>query len=638
DEALEDLVGFFVNTLVLRTDVSGDPTFRELVERVRETDLGAFGNQDVPFEHLVEVLNPARSMSRHPLFQVMLTFQNNAQADFKLPGLSFTGEPTGYGTAKFDLQLSVHEQQDTEGGPAGLVGVFEFATDLFDRVSVEELAGRFGRLLSVVVADPDVRVGRLEVLSGDERAGLLSGWQGERVEVPWASLPVVFERQVGRAPDAVAVSFEGVGLSYAGLNARANRLARFLVGCGVGPEERVALVLPRSVELVTAMLAVLKAGAAYVPVDPQYPAERIAFMLRDAAPAVVITAEAVRHAVPEGVTALVLEEIADVVAAESEADLTDVDRRAVLSPLHPAYVIYTSGSTGRPKGVVVGHAGVVNLALDHVARLSIDESSRLLQFASPSFDAAVADMWPAWLAGATLVLGTAEQLVPGPELVRLVRECGVTHATLPPATLPVLAEAGGLPEGVTLVVAGEACSAEVARQWSQGRRMVNIYGPTEATVASTASVPLCGDGVAPIGLPVWNTRAYVLDDRLRPVPVGVVGELYLAGVQVARGYLNRPGLTGERFVADPFGGSGARMYRTGDVVRRGRDGQLEYVGRADEQVKVRGFRIELGEIEAVVAGHPQVSQVTVMAREDQPGDKRLVAYVVPVAGQDGLEG
>ncbi|MEU6672495.1 amino acid adenylation domain-containing protein, partial [Streptomyces sp. NPDC046727] len=638
DEALEDLVGYFINTLVLRTDVSGDPTFRELVERVRETDLGAFGNQDVPFEHLVEVLNPVRSMSRHPLFQVMLTFQNNAQADFQLPGLTFTGEPTGHGTAKFDLQLSVHEQQDTEGRPAGLVGVFEFATDLFDRVSVEGLVERFGGLLSAVVADPDVRVARLEVLSSGERGELLSGWQGERVDVPCASLPVVFERQVRRGADAVAVCFEGVGLSYAELNARANRLARFLVGRGVGPEERVALVLPRSPELVVVMLAVLKAGAAYVPVDPQYPAERIAYMLQDARPAVVITSASVQAAVPEDTDMLVLEDIADTVSAESGADLSDTDRRNPLLPNHPAYVIYTSGSTGRPKGVVVGHAGVVNLALDHVARLGIGEESRLLQFASPSFDAAVADMWPAWLAGATLVLGTAERLVPGPELVRLVREYGVTHATLPPATLPVLAEAGGLPEGLTLVVAGEACPPEVAREWSRGRRMVNIYGPTEATVASTASAPLSGEGVPPIGRPVWNTRAYVLDDRLRPVPAGVAGELYLAGAQLARGYLNRPGLTADRFVADPFGDAGARMYRTGDVVRRRRDGQLEYVARADEQVKIRGFRIELGEIESVIAGHPQISQVTVMAREDQPGDKRLVAYVVPAVGQDGLEG
>ncbi|MGW7151045.1 amino acid adenylation domain-containing protein, partial [Streptomyces sp. NPDC054878] len=330
---------------------------------------------------------------------------------------------------------------------------------------------------------------------------------------------------------------------------------------------------------------------------------------------------------------LLLEDIAGAVASASDVDVRDEERSCALSPSHPAYVIYTSGSSGRPKGVVVGHAGVVNLARDHIARLGVDGGSRLLQFASPSFDAAVADMWPAWLAGAALVLGSAEQLTPGAQLSQLIAEFGVTHATLPPATLPVLGESGGLPEGLTLVVAGEACSAEVARTWSRGRRMVNIYGPTEATVASTSSVPLTPEsvGVPPIGRPVWNTRAYVLDDRLNPVPTGVPGELYLAGAQLARGYLNRPGLTAERFVPDPFADApGKRMYRTGDVVRRRRDGQLEYVGRADEQVKVRGFRIELGEVEAALASHPEVAQVVVIAREDRPGDKRLVAYVVPV--------
>ncbi|MGY0055243.1 non-ribosomal peptide synthase/polyketide synthase [Streptomyces sp. LZ34] len=640
DEALEDLVGYFINSLVLRTDVSGDPTFRELVGRVRETDLGAFGHQDVPFEHLVEVLNPTRSMSRHPLFQVMLTFQNNAQPEFRLPGLTFSGESSGDGAAKFDLQLSVHEQQGPDGTPAGLVGVFEFAVDLFDRVTVEGLAERFVRLLGGVVADPDGRVGGLEVLSAGERAELLSGWQGERVEVPWASLPVMFERQVARGPEAVAVSFEGVELSYGELNARANRLARYLIGHGVGPESMVALVLPRGPEFLVAMLAVLKAGGAYVPVDPQYPAERIAYMLDDARPAVVLTSELVRGVVPGGVGVVVLEGVAGVVAGECGVDVVDGERRGVLLPSHPAYVIYTSGSTGRPKGVVVGHAGVVNLARDHVVRLGVDGGSRLLQFASPSFDAAVADMWPAWLAGAALVLGSADRLVPGAELAALVREYGVSHVTLPPATLPVLAEAGGLPGGVTLVVAGEACSAEVVREWSVGRRMVNVYGPTEATVASTASEPLSAgvEGVPPIGRPVWNTRAYVLDAVLRPVPVGVAGELYLAGAQLARGYLNRPGLSAERFVADPFGVPGARMYRTGDVVRRRRDGQLEYVGRADEQVKIRGFRVELGEVEAVIVSHPQVAQVTVVAREERPGDRRLVAYVVPVVGHEGLDG
>ncbi|MEV5779369.1 amino acid adenylation domain-containing protein, partial [Streptomyces antimycoticus] len=454
------------------------------------------------------------------------------------------------------------------------------------------------------------------------------------------SLPVAFEEQVARTPEATAVLFEDVQLSYAELNARANRLARVLVGRGVGPEGLVALVLPRSPELLVAVLAVLKAGAAYVPVDPKYPAERIAYVLADAAPAVVITDASVRAVVPENCQVLLLEDIADAVALELGADVRDEERSCALSPSHPAYVIYTSGSSGRPKGVVVGHAGVVNLARDHIARLGVDGGSRLLQFASPSFDAAVADVWPAWLAGAALVLGSADRLVPGAQLSGLISEFGVTHATLPPATLPVLGESGGLPSGLMLVVAGEACSAEVARTWSRGRRMVNIYGPTEATVASTASEPLTPDmtGVPPIGRPVWNTRAYVLDDRLNPVPASVPGELYLAGAQLARGYLNRPVLTAERFVPDPFAGPGERMYRTGDVVRRRRDGQLEYVGRADEQVKVRGFRIELGEIEAALLSHPEVAQTKVVAREDRPGDKRLVAYVVPSQPGTFLDG
>ena len=472
DEALDDLVGFFINTLVLRTDLSGDPTFRQLIDRVREVDLDAYAHQDVPFEHLVEVLNPARSMSRHPLFQVALAFQNQSRPDLQLPGVALSVEPNDSDAAKFDLSLGLSEQFDGDGMPAGLEGGFEFATDLFDRVTVEGLVERFGRLLSAVVADPDRPVWELEILSGAERDGLLSGWQGERVEVPWVSLPVAFEEQVARTPEATAVLFEDVQLSYAELNARANRLARVLAGRGVGPEGLVALVLPRSPELLVALLAVLKAGAAYVPVDPKYPAERIAYVLGDAAPAVVITDASVRSVVPENHQVLLLEDIADAVAVESGADVRDEERTCALSPSHPAYVIYTSGSSGRPKGVVVGHAGVVNLARDHITRLGVDGGSRLLQFASPSFDAAVADVWPAWLAGAALVLGEAERLVPGAQLSDLISEFGVTHATLPPATLPVLGESGGLPAGLTLVVAGEACSAEVARTWSRGRRMV----------------------------------------------------------------------------------------------------------------------------------------------------------------------
>ncbi|MFH8993363.1 condensation domain-containing protein, partial [Streptomyces sp. NPDC017940] len=390
DETLDDLIGFFINTLVLRTDLSGNPTFRQLIDRVREVDLDAYAHQDVPFEYLVEVLNPARSMSRHPLFQVALAFQNQSRPDLQLPGVALSVEPNDSAAAKFDLSLGLSERFDGDGMPAGLEGDFEFATDLFDRVTVEGLVERFGRLLSAVVDAPDRPVGELEILSGAERDGLLSGWQGERVEVPWVSLPVAFEEQVARTPEATAVLFEDVQLSYAELNARVNRLARVLVGRGVGPEGLVALVLPRSPELLVTMLAVLKAGAAYVPVDPKYPAERIAYVLGDAAPAVVITDAFVRSVVPENHQVLLLEDIADAVALESGADVGDEERSCALSPSHPAYVIYTSGSSGRPKGVVVGHAGVVNLARDHIMRLGVDGGSRLLQFASPSFDAAVA--------------------------------------------------------------------------------------------------------------------------------------------------------------------------------------------------------------------------------------------------------
>ncbi|MBL1110750.1 amino acid adenylation domain-containing protein, partial [Streptomyces sp. 5-8] len=371
--------------------------------------------------------------------------------------------------------------------------------------------------------------------------------------------------QVVRTPDAVAVVSGGGDVSYAELNARANGLARLLVGRGVGPESVVALVLPRSVDLLVAMLAVLKAGGAYVPVDPAYPVERVEFMLRDSAPVVVVVAEDSGVEVPEGVARVLVRDA----EGFSCDDLCDGERLSVLGVDCAAYVIYTSGSTGRPKGVVVTHRGVPNLAADHIARLGVSGESRLLQFASPSFDAAVADVWPAWLAGAALVVASAEDLVPGPGLVDVIVRSGVTHATLPPAVLPVLEAEGGLPESVTLIVAGEACAPDVAARWAVGRRLLNVYGPTEATVASTASDPLPGGVVAvpPIGRPLWNTRAYVLDGGLQPVPVGVAGELYLAGPQLARGYVNRAGLTAERFVANPHGAPGERMYRTGDLAR-----------------------------------------------------------------------
>ncbi|MFD8164329.1 amino acid adenylation domain-containing protein [Streptomyces solisilvae] len=635
DVALDDLVGFFVNTLVLRTDVSGDPSFRELVDRVRESDLSAFAHQDVPFERLVEVVNPQRSAARHPLFQVMLALQNNPDPELDLPGVDSRILQLRTSTAKFDLTLDLVERHEGQDTPAGIEGVVEYSVDLFDRGTVEALVARFVRLLEAVVADPEVRLGRVEILSGRERSRLLEEWNGPVLEAPVRSLPALVEAQVVRTPDAVALVEGEVSLSYRELNGRANRLARLLVGMGVGPERIVALALPRSVSQVVALLAVVKAGGAYLPVDPDYPAERISYMLGDASPALLLTDQATAAGLPEtpDLARLVLdaEETRARVDALAGTDLGDGERLVALSVDHPAYVIYTSGSTGRPKGVVVTHRGLASFCGTEAERFFVTPDSRVLQFASPSFDAAVLEVCMALPHGAALVVPPPGPLV-GEMLTDVLAGQRITHALIPPAALAGVAPAG-LTDFRTLIVGGEACPAELVERWSSGRRMVNAYGPTESTVAATTSGPLApGAGAPPIGSPVWNTSALVLDERLRLAPVGVVGELYIAGAGLARGYLGRPGLSAERFVAHPYGPPGARMYRTGDLVRWRADGELEYVGRADDQVKLRGFRIELGEIETVLAGHPEVERAVVVVREDRPGHRQLVGYIVPEPG------
>ncbi|QKW22406.1 amino acid adenylation domain-containing protein [Kitasatospora sp. NA04385] len=630
DEALNDLVGFFVNTLVLRTDTSGNPTFRELLNRVRSTDLAAYARQDLPFERLVEVVNPDRTSSRNPLFQVALGLENVAEERWELPGLVTVREQIGMKVARFDLLFSFRERYAADGTADGLDGFIEFSTDLFDQPTVDALARRLGRLLRTVAADPDRRLGGLDVLEPAERRRALVDWNDTARDVVPATFAELFAARVAEAPQSVAVRYEDVEVGYAELDRRAARLADRLTTLGAAPERIVALALPRSVELVVAVLAVFKTGAAYLPVDPAYPAERIAYMLDDARPALLITdaagqdrlsaAETARVAVLEGGDELRL-------IAGAPADGAAATRSAA-SPANAAYVIYTSGSTGRPKGVVVSHAGVANLARAQIEAFEVDGRSRVLQFASPSFDAAFWELCMGLLSGATLVTAPAERLRPGAPLAELVAGHGVTHATLPPVALAVM-EPDALPSVSTLVVAGEATSAELTAGWAVGRRMINAYGPTETTVCATMSSPLVPGQLPPIGGPLPNTRVYVLDSALTPVLPGVVGELYVAGIQLARGYLGRPGLSAERFVADPYGPAGSRMYRTGDLARRRTDGVLEFVGRADEQVKIRGFRIERGEIESVLRQHPQVARAAVVAREDRPGERQLVGYVVP---------
>ena len=507
----------------------------------------------------------------------------------------------------------------------------------------EDLAAhqqRFLRLLAAVAEAPaDRQIGRVDLLGGDERQRVLEQFNDTTRAVPQDCLPALFEAQAHATPEAVAVMFGDTTLTYDELDTRANRLAHELMARGVGPEQIVALALPRSPEHFVAILAVVKAGAAYLPLDSDYPPERIALMLADARPALVMTGTEIggRLAGLDVAARLVVDdpETIAMLAGHPHTDPTDAERTTPLLLQHPAYVIYTSGSTGRPKGVVVSHGGIASLATSQIERLDDGVGSRFLQFASPSFDGSFSEMSQTLLSGAAAVVASREELLPGDSLVALLHRQRVTHVILPPSVLAVLPTDGGLLPGGTLGVAGEACSPELVAAWSTGRRMVNAYGPTETTVCATMSQPLSHPimGPPPIGRPIANTRAYLLDAGLEPVPPGVAGELYVGGAGLARGYLGRPGLTAERFVANPFGPPGARMYRTGDLARWRRDGQLEFLGRVDQQVKVRGYRIEPGEIEAALVAHPDVAQAAVIARQDQADHKRLVAYVVPVAGR-----
>ena len=631
DEALQQLVGFFVNTLVLRADLSGNPSFAELLGRVRDQDLAAYANQDVPFERLVEVLNPVRSTAYHPLFQVMLASDDDTSRRWQVPGLQASDLPLPVDSAKFDLSLLVRPRHEADGTPDGISCTLEYAADLFDTDTVQALAGRWIRLLGQVAADPELRVSDVELLTAAERELVTTQWNDTAREVPAAALPELFTAQAARTPDAVALESGNVSWSYAELDARSSQLARYLIGLGAGPERVVAVALPRSAEAVAAVLAVAKTGAAYLAIDPAYPTDRIKYMLTDASPVAVLATWQIRSILSGQDRLVILDDpqVAAAVAGQPGGAVADSERIEPLLPAHPAYVVFTSGSTGRPKGVVVSHRGLASLSAYLVHLLETGPGSRFAQLLSLSFDMSLAEMLPALTAGAALVI--AEQpMLSGELLADTLRELRATHTVVAPAAL-----AGAVPERLPLleclVLGGEAVPPELVAAWAPGRRLFNGYGPTEGTVGAAFSRPLAAGDEPLIGGPIWNVRTYVLDERLKPVPIGVPGELYLAGPNLARGYLNRPGLTAERFVACPFA-PGERMYRTGDLVRWRPGGEMEFLGRVDEQVKIRGFRIELGEIEAVLAAQPGVDQAVVVVREDRPGDRRLVGYVVPEVG------
>ncbi|MFJ4841624.1 amino acid adenylation domain-containing protein [Streptomyces sp. NPDC088746] len=637
DEAASDLVGFFVNTLVLRTDLTGDPTFLELLDRVKEFDLSAYAHQDVPFERLVELLNPARSQNHHPLFQTMLILQNHTPAaPVDLPGLTTSGVPAAPGVSKFDLSFTFTETYDDGGTPSGMRAAVDYATELFDAATVRDLAARLVLLLDSVTADPDRPLSTYDVLTAAEHTRLAAWGTGPVENLPESTVPALFEQWARRTPDAPAVRDAGTTLTYGELDARADAVARHLAARGIGPEDRVAVALPRTHDLVVTLLGVLKAGAAYVPLDPDYPAPRLSYMLDDARPRLLLTTPAIRRRLPESpVPCLYTGDLETGTPAPAHTGPAPA-----LLPAHPAYVIYTSGSTGRPKGVVVTHRGAGAMARTQTERLRVAPGSRVLHLASVSFDAAFWELCMGLLSGACLEIDEREALLPGPTLAALVRERGVTHLTLPPAALAVMPP-GSLPAGTTMVLAGEACAPALVRAWAGDRYLVNAYGPTETTVCATMSTFQHADGphapgrTVPIGVPVNGTRVHVLDDRLAPVPPGVVGELYVSGEGVARGYHGRAALTATRFVADPYDPAGGRMYRTGDLVHWTADGELVYVSRVDDQVKLRGFRIELGEIEAALTALPGVAAACAVVREDRPGDRRLVAYTVPADGADG---
>ncbi|MFH8972853.1 amino acid adenylation domain-containing protein [Streptomyces sp. NPDC017890] len=638
DPALDDLVGFFVNTLVLRTDLAGDPTFEALLDRVRATDLDAYAHQDLPFEALVDALAPTRSLARHPLFQTMLAFQNNASAELALPGLGLDVVPVRTGTAKVDLAFELTERHDDDGAPDGIDAVLEYSTDLFTAGTARTLTDRLTHLLDALVHHPGRRISETDALLPEEAARILGEWAGPARHVDVAPVHELYAAKAAEQPGHPALRFGGQTVTYAGLDARADRLAHELTARGIGPDDLVALLLPRSPEMVVALLAVLKAGAAYLPIDAAYPLDRIAYMTDDARPALVLTMAAESASLGASPVPRLLLDDEDVrasVAARPARAVTDADRTRPLSVNDAAYVIYTSGSTGRPKGVVVEHRTVAVMVADQGPRMGIGPDTRWLQFASYSFDAATWELCIGLLSGATMVLSTAEERGPGEPLAELVTRTGVNMMCLPPTVLSAWPADHPMPEDLQLVVAGEACPPELVERFSRGRVMRNAYGPTEATVCSSISEPLSGAVKPPIGFPLHNTRLYVLDARLRPVAPGVTGELYIGGAQLARGYLRRAGLTAGRFVADPFATRpGGRMYRSGDLVRWSPDGSLDYVGRVDDQVKLRGFRIEPGEIEGALLARDDVAQAAVIVREERPGDKRLVAYVV-AAGQAG---
>ena len=628
---IENLIGFFVNTLVLRTNLADNPSFQELLQQLKTTTWQAYDHQDIPFEKLVEILQPERDLSFNPLFQVKFRLENAPTEKLELPGLTITPVNRTEASAKLDLSLDMYETSE------GFVGAFEYNRDLFAPETISRMVGHFQTLLTAIVEHPENLISELPLLTESERQTILIDWNQTQVEFPsHLTFQDLFAAQVEKTPDAVAVIFENQFLTYRELNQKSNQIAHYLKQKGVKPEVIVGLCVERSPLMIIALLGILKAGGAYLPLDPNYPPERLAYMLADSQVPILLTETSLKVTTSSSYEIINLDTEWEIIAQYS---IENPESEA--KPDNLAYLIYTSGSTGTPKGVLIPHIGLTNLTQHKIQVGDVHPGDCVLQFFSLSFDASIPEIIMALGSGAKLCLAKPESLLPGETLLQLLRDNAVTHITITPSALSLLPSAD-LPHLRMILVGGEAPSPELIAKWSTGRRFINAYGPTEVTV--NASMVLCGNGhpVLPTIRPSANKQLYILDNYLQPVPIGVIGELYIGGIGLARGYLNRPDLTTQRFISWGLGtgdwGLGkemssvngdSRLYKTGDLACYLPDGRIKLLGRVDNQVKIRGFRIEPQEVETVLCQHPGVRAGVVIVREDKPGEKRLVAYIVP---------
>ena len=649
---LEPLIGFFVNSLVLRTDLSGNPTFRELLGRVREKTIEAYDRQDLPFEKLVEELHPDRDLSRNPLFQVVFALQNAPMQPLELPGIKLNPLQFEVTTTRFDLELHLWERGYGLSGlweeqAEGISGFLAYNTDLFDKNTISQFLTHFQTLLKAIVANPDTAIADLPLLSDTETHQLLTAWNQTSCTYPNKLFHQLFEQQAQKSPKEVALFFDNQTLTYQQLNHRANQLAHYLQSLGIKPESLVGICIEKSLEMVIGILGIFKAGGAYVPIDPKYPQSRREFMLADTQVKVVLTQRSLTSLFADiKLICLDTDENINTYSAENPTSSANLDNLA--------YIIYTSGSTGKPKGVLIEHRGLANVVAAQSKAFELRSHNRILQFSSLCFDASIFEMLLAFGVGASLYIPPKKAQLPGRDLVEFLQTNAIDTTIISPAVLAVLLPSE-LPTLQTVIAGGEACTPEIVQQWANNRRLFNAYGPTEATIWATVGRQMISDDKPSIGRPVANTQIYLLSDRLIPVPIGVVGEVYIGGDGVARGYLHRPELTAQRFINNPFARtvesplnpptlgdlrSGSpqnwgvrgttdrfatnRLYKTGDLARYRHDGNLEFVGRIDEQVKIRGFRIELGEIETVLKQHPMVKNAIALSNGD-----RLIAYIVP---------